>query len=176
MAFTEIDSEDIEVGKPTKKKLFTAIKDSLDDHEIRLNSVQESASKIEVFNFEVFGFINDYSINELSSIGIFEAPIDFDVTTLTISLQNHPQFLQSTNDGVLGIDLEKSTDNGVTWISILSSLATVPDGISNTGYKSSDALINASNSSLAQGDLIRVSVKSMKNNQGSFNVSVYGEL
>lgn len=176
MPYVPIDSNDIEIGKPTKKSIFKTIKDNLDDHESRIDSVQAGASKVEIFNFEVFGYINDYTISELTSIGITESTINYSVTAMTVSLQNNPQFLQSTSTGALEIDLEKSIDNGITWTSIMTTIPSIPNGINSTGYKSTNGVINTLISSVNQGDLLRVSVKSMKENQGSFNITVYGEL
>lgn len=176
MTYTTIDPNDIEVGKPTKKKIFQTIKDNLDDHETRIDSLQAGASKIEVFNFEVFGYINDYNINELTSVGIYEAPAAFTLSTITISLQNNPQFLQSSSDGVLEVDLQKSTDNGVTWNTILNTKPSIGVGVSATGSKSTNGSINSGLNSINQGDLLRVSITSLKNNQGSFNITAYGDL
>lgn len=50
MAYTPIDASKLEVGKPIKKSLLTTIKDNLEDHETRLNSIQISAGVVDVFN------------------------------------------------------------------------------------------------------------------------------
>lgn len=50
MAFTAITNEEIEVGKPVKKSLLRKVKDNLDDHETRINSVETFGNLIEIID------------------------------------------------------------------------------------------------------------------------------
>jgi len=82
----------------------------------------------------------------------------------------------STTSGVLSIDLQKSTDNGVTWVTVLSGLPEIPDGTNATGSESSSVVFATGAEDVLQDDLLRVNVSSKKDTQGSFLITVYGEL
>jgi hypothetical protein len=68
MSFITIPSSWLNVGEAIKKKIFTRIKDNLDDHETRLNAVEQGVNKVTIFNFEVIGYISNYSASELTGI------------------------------------------------------------------------------------------------------------
>lgn len=176
MAFNTIPSTLIEVGKALKKELFTIIKDNFDDHESRINSIELGANKVEVFNFEVTGFINNYTATELTQIGTHRAASDFTLIECKLTLMNNAQGEISSSAGVLSIDLQKSSDNGVTWATVLSGLPEIPDGTSATGSESSSVVFSTGEEEVSQDDLLRVNVTSKKDTQGSFLITVYGEL
>lgn len=176
MAFVTIPTSLIEVGKALKKELFDLIKDNFDDHESRINSIELGANKVEVFNFEVIGFINNYTIAELEQIGTHRAPSDFTLTDVTITLLNRDSDVASSSAGVLSIDVEKSTDDGATWSSVLSGLPEIADGVSATGSTSGVVGFVTGGDEIEQNDLLRVNVASKKDTQGSFLITVYGEL
>ena len=54
MAYVTIPSTSIEVGDALKKELFDLIKDNLDDHETRIQTLSGGSGKIIVFNDEIF--------------------------------------------------------------------------------------------------------------------------
>ena len=111
MAFISIPSSLIQVGKAVKKELFDKIKDNFDDHETRINGIELGANKVEVFNFEVIGFINNYTAAELVQIGTHRATSDFTLTEAKLTLMNGSSGASSTTSGVLSIDLQISSDN-----------------------------------------------------------------
>jgi len=176
MAFSTISSSLIEVGKSLKKELFDTIKDNFDDHETRINGIELGANKVEVFNFEVIGFINNYTAGELVQIGTHRATSDFTLIEAKLTLMNAANGSSSTTSGVLSIDLQKSTDNGVTWVTVLSGLPEIPDGTNATGSESSSVVFATGAEDILQDDLLRVNVTSKKDTQGSFLITVYGEL
>jgi len=176
MAFISIPSSLIQVGKAVKKELFDKIKDNFDDHETRINGIELGANKVEVFNFEVIGFINNYTAAELVQIGTHRATSDFTLTEAKLTLMNGSSGASSTTSGVLSIDLQISSDNGVTWATVLSGLPEIPDGTNATGSESSSVVFTTGGEDVLQDDLLRVNVTSKKDTQGSFLITVYGEL
>lgn len=176
MAFESIPQSLIEVGKAVKKRLFQLTKDNLDDHETRIFSLEAGAGKIEVFNFEVMGFINNYTVSELVQIGTFRAPSNVTLTEVKITLLNGTSSPQSTTAGVLSIDVQKSIDNGVNWNTILTQQPTIPDGTNATGSVSDDVAFITGGESVLQDELLRVNVTNKKDTQGSFLITVYGEV
>jgi len=176
MAFNTIPATLLEVGKAIKKEIFTLIKDNFDDHELRINGIELGANKVEVFNFEVTGFINNYTSEELVQIGTYRAPSDFTLIEAKITLMNNSSGSASTTSGVLSIDIQRSVDNGVTFATILSGLPEIPDGTNATGSESSSIVFISGGEDISQDDIIRVNVTSKKDTQGSFLITVYGEL
>ena len=80
MTFVTIPTSWINVGVALKKQLFDRIKDNFDNHETRLASVEAGINKVELFNFEVAGYISNYTTAELTGIGTHKAN-----TNLTIN-------------------------------------------------------------------------------------------
>lgn len=177
MAFTVIPTSWIEVGKSLKKELFDAIKNSLDDHETRIDNVEQGLSKIELFNFEVIGYISHYSNLELIGIGTYRAVNNISITDAKITILNSGSSpLTTSSSGVLSIDLEKSSNNGLTWTSILETYPNIPDGTYVTGSTSGAFSFITNGELISADELVRVSIKTRKDSQGSFLISVYSEL
>lgn len=177
MAFITIPSSWITVGKAVKKEIFEYIKNNFDDHETRINSIEAGTSKVELFNFEVIGYINNYTALELTGIGTFRAPINLILTNAKLTLLNSASCpVVSSANGVLAIDLQKSSDNGVTWTSILVQRPEIGDGVYATGSESGIFTFITNGEIVNQDDLIRVNVYSKKDSQGSFLITVYGEI
>lgn len=176
MAYTTIPSGWIEIGKAIKKQLLTLVKDNLDDHETRLNGLEAGANKVEMFNFEVMGFINDYLASELVQIGTYRAPNDVTITEVKLILMNGSSSPTSTAAGFLSIDLQVSSDSGATWNTILAAQPIIEDGINATGSESGLVTFIVGGEDISTDDLIRVNVTSKKDTQGSFLVTVYGDV
>lgn len=177
MAFLSIPSSWLTVGEAIKKQLFLRIKDSLDNHEGRINSLESGANKIDIFNFEVIGYVSYYSSTELVGLGTFKAPTDMILTEVGITLTNSPSTpTLSSSSGSLQIDLERSLDNGATWSTILISRPTIGDGQMNAGEVSGLVSFIDGGEVLNAGDLLRVNVTSKKDTQGAFLITTYGEL
>jgi len=176
MAFISLPSTWIEVGRALKKKIFNNLKNSLDDHETRINGLEEGANKIELFNFEVMGYINHYSAAELVQIGTFKAPIDLTIIEASLTLMNSSNGPTSNSDGYLEIDLQKSTDNGVTWNTILETKPRIEVGVTDTGSVSGIVTFITNGENINADEIVRVNVTSKKDTQGSFLITVYGEI
>lgn len=176
MAYNEIPSNWIESGKALKKRILTYVRDNFIDHETRIATIEVNNSKIEVFNFEVMGFINNYTATELTQIGTFKASRDFNLTEFKVILMNNPSSPTTDTSGELQLDLKKSEDNGVTWNSILDTngYATIAFGTNTTGSEGSGSIATGAEEILS-GELLRVDVISKKDTQGSFLIECYGE-
>jgi len=177
MAFVTIPTGWLAVGQALKKQLFDRIKDNFDDHETRLSSVEAGTNKVELFNFEVAGYITNYSTAELTGIGTFKANSNLTITEAKIVLINGPfSPVSSGLTGAIEIDLQRSVNNGLTWNSIFLVRPKIEDGINTTGSASQTPTFITGGESITQGDLVRLSVTSKKDLQGSFLVQVYGEV
>lgn len=176
MAFNAISSTAIQVGKAIKKSLLTKIKDNFDDHETRINSLEAGASKVEIFNFELIGFIDNYTVSELAQIGTFKAAVDLTITEIKITLMNGVSASSSSSGGSLSIDIKKSSDSGATWSSILSSFPEIADGTTATGSESGSITFISGGEDVLVDDMLRVDVTSLKDTQGTFLITVYGEI
>ena len=176
MAFESIPDALINVGKAVKKRLFQLTKDNFDDHESRINGLESGAGKIQVFNFEVMGFINNYTVQELVQIGTFRAPSNLILTEVKLTLLNGSSSPSTSPEGVLSIDVQKSIDNGLNWNSILAQQPQIADSINATGAESDDVIFITNGEDVLQDELLRVNVTSKKDIQGSFLITVYGDV
>lgn len=176
MAYTEIPAILIGVGKALKKGLMDNIRDNFIDHETRINGLEAGAEKVEIFNFEVMGFINDYSAAELVQIGTHIVSLPLNITEVTVVLMNGSSSPSTSSNGVTQLDLDVSSDNGLTWDTILTKKANIPEGENTTGYKTESVTFTTNGEILAIDDILRVNIISKKDVQGSFLIQVYGEL
>jgi hypothetical protein len=177
MAFITIPDSWLTVGEAIKKRLFIRVKDNLDDHETRLNAVEQGVNKVTIFNFEVMGFISNYTAAELTGISTYRAPQDLIITEVKIAILNSSSTpTTSSSAGSLSIDLQKSTNGGATWASVLVSQPTIGDGHYLAGEESNLVSFNTGGEILLQDELLRVSVTSKKDSQGSFQILCYGDL
>ena len=176
MSYLSIPSTWIEAGKALKKRILVRVSNNLEDHESRINNIESGISKVEVFNFEVMGFINNYTASELVQIGTHKASIGFSITEVKIVLLNGSSSPATSSVGVLEIDIEKSLDNGQSWSSILTTRPTIADGINSTGSESGVVEFISGEEIINQNELLRVNVTSKKDVQGSFLIHVFGEV
>ena len=186
MSFTTIPSTDLEVGKPTKKSLFTTIKNNEDDHETRLNNLEAGAGKVNIFSFQIIGYVSNYSVAELKALGNFLVPAGCTLQELCITVIDSTNTFDSSGNvaetssaGELEIDLLKSTDGGATFASVLTTKPSIPDGKNGKGTSSNSigcTPVIFSNNSLNQDDILQVDLNSKKDEQGSFLITCYATL
>lgn len=177
MAFLTIPPSWLTVGEAIKKQLFQRIKEDLDDHETRIDSLEGGVNKVVVFNFEVCGFLSNYSASELVGIGTFKAPSNMIITEVKLTILNSSSTpTTSSSAGTLSIDLQKSSDGGATWSTILTGQPSISDGSFNAGAESGLVTFITGGEVLLLDEIIRVNVTSKKDSQGSFLITVYGDL
>lgn len=177
MAFITVPSSWLTIGEAIKQRLFTRFKDNQDNHELRINTIEAGINKTIIFDFEVIGYISNYSASELIGIGTYLAPQNMIITEVKIILLNSSQTpTVSSSAGSLSIDLQRSTDGGSTWSTVLTSKPSIGDGLYLSGASSSLVAFNVGGEILLLNQLLRVNVSSKKDSQGSFQVIVYGDL
>ena len=164
----------IAVGKAIKKSLIQAFDDGLVDHESRITNVEGNVARIEVFHFEVMGYVNHYSADELTQIGTHRATNDFDISEIKMVIMDAASGRETSTTGIMELDIEKSTDGGVTWNSILDVTPKIADGIDGKGTESSLAEFKTNGEEIYESELLRVNVLQKKDIQGSFLILVYG--
>lgn len=172
MAFVAIDPASIEVGDALKAELFTKIKSNEDDLNTRLNNIEASASKIELFEFFVQ---NATSANSFT--GIYYLPIK---DTMTITNAYVTIFEKGSLSGALEIDIKKSTDGTMDEFSFFSVFSTKPKitYASASDYdKSTNQVFSPGEIDLVPGDYLRLDVTELPTNGvvGKFLVTCYGE-
>lgn len=176
MAYNEIPDSWIEVGKALKKSLFTYIRNNFIDHESRINNLETGATSVEIFNFEVMGYINNYTASELVQIGTFKSANVLSISEIKLTLMNGTSGDISSASGVLSVDIEKSEDNGLTWNTILVSQPKIEDGVSASGSQSQEVEFVSGGEVVQENDILRVNVTSKKDTQGSFLITVYANI
>ena len=171
MAWSTLSSTLIEVGKAVKKEIFDTFKNNDDDHETRINALESGgAAKVVCFNEVIRGHLNDYSTVLLKNLN------DYRVVTATNLLDAEITLLDanSSSGGTLEIDVQASSDDGVTWNSIFTVKPSITS--SSVGDTSSTFTFNSTYSNLSANDIVRLDVSSLKDPQSIFQFRLYGEL
>lgn len=163
---TQLTPAEIAAGQPTKEELFTKIRDNQLEFESNIASLQSGASKTQIFNLAYTGYMDDYDITDLNErTAVFSAPNGFEIVQFKISL------LSASVSGTLGVIIEKSTDDGANWTSIMTSTLQ----LTGTTAGSVSGVPSFSNDAVNQGDLLRLTFQSQQVDQGDFKITVYGE-
>lgn len=167
MAYVTIPSTSIEVGDALKKELFDLIKDNLDDHETRIQTLSGGSGKISVFNDDIL--IGGNAL--LTGVVYYEAIQPFNVIEVSIQIFEKPP----ATTGSLTVDVKKNTDtNDANFTTILTTqptinIATDPDYTRDTG------VINTGAQTLNTGDILRVDITALPTGLQRFRVVVIGE-
>jgi hypothetical protein len=169
MAYTAINLADIEAGKPVKEEIFQTIRSNEESFNTDIEALKQT-SIIDVFNVKFGGSITQYTEAQISSrVPVFRCPIDGTLTTFVITL------LTASTSGTLEIGLEKSTDNGVNWTSLLDT----PVTLSGTTVGSLSGAVDwtsPASQNFLQTNLLRLVISNTQVSQGEFQVSIYGEV
>lgn len=169
MPYTILPPEWIEAGKPTKEEIFQNLKSNQESFNSDIEALKQTAT-IDILDFSVTGFISDYTTTELTGfIPVFRAPVNGTITQVLFTL------LSASTSGVLQLQMDKSTDNGVNW----SPLFSTPVEITGTAIGSISGAVNfvtPASQLFNQNDLLRIRVVGLQTNQGQFHISIYGEL
>jgi hypothetical protein len=169
MPYVPLNSADIQAGKPTKEEIFTRIKDNEDFLNNAVAALQ-GASLVDIFNVKFGGDITNYTEDEIAArIPVFKVLADTTITSFVMTL------LTASTSGTLEVDIEKSTDDGVNWATLLNN----PVEITGTTVGSLSGTvdwISVPSQSVQDGDLLRIIPVGIQVNQGEFHVAIYGEL
>lgn len=151
MAFVPIDINTIKVGDPITRDLWVTLKNSLDDHELRINSLATSGGTVFIFNGDV-SLVNYSSLRP--DIFYYTARQDFSVNDFRVRLFTK----QGITSGTLSFRLEKSNDpNDANFVTILTSDLTF-NFATEADYLEKIATINASLNDITTGQILRVKV------------------
>jgi hypothetical protein len=169
MAYVEIPDALIEIGEATKKEIFQGIKDNQESFNTDIEALKQT-STVDVFDVRFEGEFGAYSSVELEQFyPIFKAPVGVTMNSFVVTL------LEASTSGTLEIGIEKSIDNGVNWTPLLSS----PVQVTGAAVGSVSGAVNwvdVPSQSVNQNELLRITIETLQVDQGSFHVSVYGEV
>jgi hypothetical protein len=172
MAFTEILASEIEVGDALKKELFDKVKSNFDDHEARINDIEQAAKKITVFKFPV---LNAASANTFTGLTYYVADEDFTLTHATITI-----FEKGSLAGAIEIDVKKSTTdlNSTSFTSVFTTKPKITLASASNYDTSSNQVFDNNQIAVSVGDILRFDVTEMPSSgvMGKFIVNVYGEV
>lgn len=164
MAFTSIDLNTIKVGDPITRDLWVILKDSLDNHEFRLNTVETAIGSIFVFNQDV-SFVG-FNISE-PNIFYYKARQDFSINDFRVQLFDK----QGIVLGNLTFELEKSIDtNNANFSSVLTSALSF-DFATDANHSEKVALLDSAENSILTGQVLRVRVTNVPTNAFGYNFS-----
>lgn len=169
MAYNAIPDAWIEAGQPTKEEIFQYIKDNQESFNTDIELLKQTAA-IDIIDVKIAGSISDYTQSEIQlRMPVYRAPVAGTITSVVIAL------LEASGSGTLEVDLQKSTDNGANWSTLLTSPVELT-GTSVGSLSGAVNFINAAAQDFNQNDMIRIAITGTKTNQGAFHASVYGEL
>lgn len=172
MAFTPINSTSIEVGDALKKELFDLVKTNLDDHETRINSVEATAKKIDVFKFLL---LNGSSFSTATGIAYYRAEDDFTITKGAIQI-----FEKGILTGFVEIDIKKSTTDmdNASFTSIFTTKPKITYASAVDYQESTNQVLNSSMTSIVSGNYLRLDITITPTNTGvipKLFITSYGE-
>lgn len=170
MAFVTIPSASIDVGDPITKDLFDKVKDNFDDHEMRIGSLESSQARIELINAV---FVNAVSASSFTGIFDLNAPQALTITDCYVQI-----YEKGSLTGSLEIDVKvNSTPDDVGMTSIFTTLPKITYSGASDYAKSTNQVFNTLNTTLAEGDNIRLDITQLPASGviGKFRVVLYAE-
>lgn len=166
MAYLKIPDALISIGEPVKKEILDQIQINQEDFNTSIQALEQT-STFDVFDVKFGGSFGDYSTAELEQFyPVLKAPVGVTLTSFVITL------LTASTSGTLGLQIQRSTDNGINWTPLLTSPVTV----TGTSIGSISGTVNWDITDINQNELLRVVIDSLHLDQGDFHVSVYGSL
>lgn len=169
MPYTALNPADIIAGKPTKEEIFTTIRDNQESFNTDIEALKQT-SAIDIFNIKFSGSIDQYTLAEISErVPVFRAPLSATIVAFKIVL------LADSTSGVLEVEIDKSTDEGVNWTPLMASPVEVT-GLVTGSVSGAVSFVDVASQSFDQNDLIRLRIVGAQVDQGEFHVSIYGEL
>lgn len=169
MAYDAINPSDINAGKAVKEELFTKLRANQEGFNTDIEALKQT-SVIDIFDIRFGGEISQYSSSEIANrVPVFKAPVSASFTSFVVTL------LEASTSGTLEIEIDKSTDNGINWSPLLSSAVELT-GTTVGSVSGSVNWVDLPSQSFAQNDLIRIRITGVQVDQGSFHLSIYGEL
>lgn len=167
MAFSAINSSNIEVGDPVTAELWGLVKSNFDDHETRINSVEGGASKIVIINDLVVGSGQLAGASgSVEGVAHIRVPVNGTLTTAVISTT------AAGSSGTTEIDVLKASTIAGTYTTVFSTKPSVTSAASPGS--SSNAVF--STTAITAGEFLRVDLTSLQVGQEPFIITVFGDV
>jgi len=168
MVYVPLVDADLDPGKPTKSEIFKGIKDNQESFNTDIEALKQT-SAIDIMDIKFAGDISDYSAAEIGDrILTFKSPVDLSITSVVMTL------LEASTSGTLEMELDRSTDDGVSWTPIFTTAVTLTG--TTIGSLSGSVSFISGGEDLDQNELLRLRITGVQVDQGEFHVSVYGEV
>lgn len=169
MAFSSLSSTLYDVGRAIKREIFSILKTNQDDLDNRISSLELGAAKVEIFNFPILNF---QSAPTLTGLTYVIADRDFTVVEAKVVI-----YEKGSASGTLEIDVKKGTSlDDATFSSIFDTQPSLVMASVSDYDESSNAVFNAGQSEITQGDYIRLDLTSIPTGLNKCSVHVYGEV
>ena len=155
MAFTVINSGEIESGDAVTEELFGKVKDNFDDHESRIVGLEGGSAVFYPFWFwHGFGYYKNSSgfTSDERNLGLIVVPFNVDVLAARVMVHI------AGSSGSTEIDIKYKRGAGA-WTSIFSTRPSVAFGAGNF-VRSSNAVVSVPN--LLASDLLRAELVSVQ--------------
>jgi hypothetical protein len=152
MAFTPINSAAISVGSSLKKELFDLVKTDLDNHEERINSLESTAAKVDIFKFLL---LNGSSFSTATGLSYYRAEDTFTITKAAIQI-----FEKNAGAGSIEIDIKVSTTdlNGTSFTSIFTTKPKLIYASIADYAESSNQVFDAARINIVPGNYLRLDI------------------
>lgn len=153
MAYTPINSNEIEVGDALKKELFDKIKDNFSDHETRINNFEAGSGKIDIFKFPITINSQRSSFNKIYT---FVASQPMILSECYIQIMKKEINLTHSFSGDIEINIRKSTTGTTEDADLVTIFTTRPkvDLDVSPNYTRSTSQVFDTNNSLNTGDIL----------------------
>lgn len=169
MAFLPIDLNTIKVGDPITRDLWLLLKNNMDDHEVRINSLATSGGSIHIFNGDVS--LVGFKITE-PDIFYYKSPQEFSVSDFRVQLFSK----QGLASGNLVIDLQKSIDTDDSNFSSILQTSLSFDFASDADYSQKVALIDSGVNTIPVDSVLRVKITNIPSSfDGKILIKIGGQ-
>jgi len=170
MSFITIPSGWLTVGQAVKQRLFTRIKDNLDDLDSRITVLSSSSRYIPIINEDIK--IQSNASGLLTGIIFIEIIQSCSITEASIQL-----FAKGmATSGTLSIDIKKNTTTNPTGFTSIFTTAPSLNLATGYDYQRQLGVINTSVSTLSAGDILRVDITNLPAGLESFRITAFGVL
>jgi hypothetical protein len=171
MAFTPINSNEIEVGDAIKAELWNKVKTDLDDLDERTTNLEISTPKI---NFIKFLLLNGSVFPTATGLYYYEADEAFTITEANIRI-----FEKGSLTGAVEIDIKRSTTDmdNASFTTIFTTKPKITYASASDYDKSTNQVFNGSQINIAVGDILRLDITETPGNGvlPKLLITAYGE-
>lgn len=157
MAYTSIDTNDLDIGSPIKKELLDLIKSNEDDLDSRATALEGNANKIVIFNEIVRNAATLSGGGTVTGLDLYRCEGDFNLTDCKIAI-----FTKGSLTGNLEIDVQIASSADFT--SSNSVFTTKPKIVYSTASdydESANTVFNPSYQSVSAGDYLRLDISEL---------------